>query len=264
MKSLPRSSSADQALRRELGSAILSGPLWIGAAVLTGLFLAASLAALTQLIKDRPVDSDRVEVAARIDAIQAGLLEEIGRQSSHGKRESTGIAAAARLEKLTKMFDSVHLHLDPDALWTGTVREGWQRAGNSVLRAAIRARELRSETADPRITGMEVEARAHIVLAVAELRDVASWLRNPPEDVLVSTRQRHFFETAGAIFFATVAAMFLLYLRIVGLSTGAPDVVIIERWAEPAGSPRALVLKMPAPSPRRVPSAIPASGTKAS
>ncbi len=173
-------------------------------------FMAWNSKDLYQLLAD-PLPSPRsAEVHAGLDTLYSSLVTEMERQRSDTQHSAA--AASKRIETLLKMLETnlADLHLSAEGM--GDVRPYLGNASQYISMAELASWELRRMTREDNVHGMELEARANITMAMAEIRAALQSVGAPTWDLVQSERDNRIRHIAANLGFGLLAIGMLIYL----------------------------------------------------
>lgn len=173
-------------------------------------FMAWNSRDLYLLLAD-PLPSPRsAEVLAGLDTLYSNLITEMERQRSDTQHSPA--AASKRVETLLKLLETnlADLHLSAEGM--GDVRPYLGNASQYISMAELASWELRRMTREDNVRGMELEARANIVMAMAEIRAALQSVGAPTWDLVQYERDNRIKHIATNLGFGLLSCGMLVYL----------------------------------------------------
>lgn len=173
-------------------------------------FMAWNARDLYQLLID-PLPSPRsAQVLAGLDTLYSNLIVEIERQRSDTQHSPT--AASKRVEILLKLLETglSDLHLSAEGM--SDERPYLGNASQYISEAELASWELRRMTREDNVHGIELEARANVIMAMAEIRAALQSVGAPTWGRLQVERDNRIRHIAGNLGFAVLVCGLLVYL----------------------------------------------------
>lgn len=173
-------------------------------------FMAWNAKDLYQLLID-PLPSPRsAQVLAGLDTLYSNLITEMERQRSDTQHSPA--AASKRVEILLKLLETnlSDLHLSAEGM--GDVRPYLGNASQYISMAELASWELRRMTREDNVHGMELEARANVIMAMAEIRAALQSVGAPTWDLVQFERDNRVWHIAINLGFGVLACGLLVYL----------------------------------------------------